>query len=109
MFPIYSAYPTAPNQLLTQPQPSQTIQYVSGRAGVDSFPMSANSSGLFMDSTQCKFYIKQTDANGIPTVKTYKFEEVTDDTANADYITRSEFETFKAELNKTSTAGELSL
>ena len=108
MYPIYNTYPTVPNQLLPQPQTAQTIQYVSGRAGVDSFPMSANSSGLFMDSTQCKFYIKQTDANGIPTVKTYKFEEVTDDTVNAEYITRSEFENFKAELNKNST-GELSL
>ena len=100
MYPVYN-----PFQQLQLPQPSQNIQYVNGKASADAYQMPPNSSVLLMDSTCSRFYIKKTDASGMATVHTYSFEEVTDEPSNPDYVTRDEFETFKAELNKPTEAG----
>ena len=100
MYPIYNPY-----QSLIPQNTQQNIQYVNGKASADAYQMTPNSSVLLMDSTQCRFYIKQTDASGIATVKTYEFKEVTDTPVNSDYVTRAEFDAFKAEMNKPEEAG----
>lgn len=41
--------------------------------------------------------MKQTDASGIATVRAYDFKEAEEDRP-AEYVTKSEFETFKAEM-----------
>lgn len=103
MYPVFNAYPTLSQPMLSQPTPQTppAIQYVNGKTSAEAYQLPANSSVLLMDSSECKFYIKQTDASGMATVKTYKFEEVRDDTVNPEYITRSEFESFKSELKHT--------
>ena len=47
-----------------------------GIEGAKSYPMGANCRVPLFDDTEDVFYIKSTDANGFPTVKKYKFEEV---------------------------------
>lgn len=101
MYPIYNN-PYQFNPQLNTPQPSNTnqIQYVNGRASVDMFQMNPNESALLMDSTQDVFYIKKTDASGLATVRTFSFSEITDANKDAQYVTREEFEKFKAELKE---------
>lgn len=86
--------PTIPQMPQLQ---QQTIQYVNGKQSAESYQMPANSSVILMDSNTNKFYLKQTDASGIATIRTYDFRESKDDKP-AEYVTKSEFEQFKAKL-----------
>ena len=78
-------------------QPTQNIQYVNGRQSAESYQMMPNSSVILMDSNKARFYWKQTDASGMATVRAYDFKEVEENKA-PEYVTKSEFETFKAEM-----------
>ena len=90
MYPIYQY-----QSFLSQP--TQNIQYVNGRQSVDSFPMTPNSSVILMDSNLARFYIKQTDASNMATIKAYDFTEVEEEKPT-EYVTKAEFETFKEKL-----------
>lgn len=101
---MYSYYPPMQSPLFTQapllPQAQpQSIQYVNDRASVDSYQLPANSSVILMDSNQARFYVKQTDASGAATVKSYDFKE-TEKEKPKEYVTKEEFESFKANLKK---------
>jgi len=87
---MYGLYPFTPPQ-------TQNIQYVNGRQSAESYQMLPNSSVILMDSTKARFYMKQTDASGMATVRAYDFKEVEADKP-AEYVTKSEFENFKAEM-----------
>lgn len=76
-------------------QPQSDLQFVNGRESVDVYPMAPNSKVLLMDSTMPRFYIKQTDASGMATVTAYDFTAATDAPAE-EYVTRAEFEEWKA-------------
>ena len=88
-------YPFVPYQTVL-PQ-SQTIQYVNGRQSAETYQMTPNSSVILMDSNQARFYLKQTDASGIATIRAYDFSEAEEERP-AEYVTKSEFESFKAEM-----------
>ena len=100
-------YPLNPFQIpqtpylsaLQVPQAPQTenIQYVSGKQGVESYQMAANSSAVFLDSSTNRFYTKHTDANGTATIKSFDYTESEEDKP-IEYVTKAEFETFKAHL-----------
>ena len=49
-----------------------------------------------MDSTMPRFYIKQTDASGMATVTAYDFTAASEKPAD-EYVTRAEFEEWKAQ------------
>ena len=95
MYPIYpyQSFQTTP----IVPQATQTIQYVNGKQSAESYQMPANSSVILMDSNTSRFYLKQTDASGMATIKTYDFKEIEADKPT-EYVTKSEFEQFKAKL-----------
>lgn len=88
-------YPFMSTPYLTQP--TQNIQYVNGRQSAESYQMPSNSSVILMDSNRARFYMKQTDASGMATIKAYDFKEV-EENRPTEYVTKSEFETFKAEM-----------
>ena len=90
MYPIYQY-----QSFLSQP--TQTIQYVNDRKSAESYPMNANSSVILMDSNLPRFYLKQTDASGIATVKSYDFTE-TEEEKPVEYVTKAEFESFKKNM-----------
>ena len=92
MYPIYPAI----SPYVPQAQP-QSIQYVNGRQSAESYQMPANSSVILMDSNLARFYMKQTDASGMATIRSYDFKE-TEQEKPAEYVTKSEFESFKAEM-----------
>lgn len=79
------------------PQQTQNIQYVNGKGSVESYQLPANSSVILMDSNMARFYVKQTDASGLATIKSYDFKETEEDKPK-EYVTKDEFESFKATL-----------
>ena len=94
MYPSMYPYQTTP--FLPQAQP-QTIQYVNGKQSAESYQMPANSSVILMDSNCARFYMKQTDASGMATIKSFDFKE-TEEEKPTEYVTKQEFEKFKANL-----------
>jgi len=50
-----------------------------------------------MDSNLPRFYMKQTDASGMTTIKAYDFKEAEEEKPQ-EYVTKQEFEKFKASM-----------
>ena len=96
--PLQNPFMMQMPQIVPQAQ-QQQIQYVNDRSSVDSYQLPANSSVILMDSNLPRFYVKQTDASGIATVKSYDFKE-TEKEKPKEYVTKEEFESFKAGLKK---------
>lgn len=98
MYGIYPPYQAT--QYLPQLQPLQqpiSIQYVNDLKSAESFQMPASSSVILMDANLPRFYMKQTDASGVATIKSYDFKE-TEAEKPKEYVTKEEFEKFKANL-----------
>lgn len=82
-------------------QPQVDIQFVNGKSSAEVYVMPPNSRVILMDSEKARFYLKETDASGLSKITSYDFTEVVEqDTATTDYITRQEFEEWKAMLNE---------
>lgn len=99
-----SYYPPMQNPFMmplqTQQQPQQviqTIKTVNSKASVESFFLPANSSDVFMDEGNKKFYTKHVDASGAASIKCYDYTETEEDKPK-EYVTKDEFEKFKASL-----------
>ena len=94
--PLQSAF--MPQQPVLAPvQDVQDVQYVNGKAGAEAYQMYANKKAILMDANLPRFYLKQTDANGQATIKSYDFHE-TEEEKPEEYVTKKEFESFKANL-----------
>ncbi|MBO7677207.1 MAG: hypothetical protein J6S49_06810 [Erysipelotrichaceae bacterium] len=93
---MYPIYPNPYQQMVTAPQ-QQTIQYVNGKQSAETYQIPANSSVILMDSNLPRFYMKQTDASGMTTIKAYDFKEAEVEKPQ-EYVTKQEFEKFKASM-----------
>jgi hypothetical protein len=79
--------------------PASNMVYVQGEAGAKGYPVANGYTMLLMDSEEPKFFIKQTDQMGLPTMKAYKFEEIVEpEPEKVEYITKADFEEFKKEI-----------
>ena len=99
---MYSIYPTIPNfpqmtQMNIPAAPQMQVQYVNDKQSAEAYQMSPNSSVILMDSNLPRFYMKQTDASGISTIKAYDFKEAEEEKP-VEYVTKAEFEKFKANM-----------
>ena len=95
--PQFSQLPNLQLQAAPQMQIPQNIQYVNGKESAETYQMPANSSVILMDSNTSRFYLKQTDASGTATIKTYDFKESEEDKP-VEYVTKTEFEAFKNKM-----------
>ena len=87
-------------QFLPQIQ-TQNLIRVNGIEGAKAYQMSANSIVSLFDANEDIMYIKSTDGAGFPSIRSFRFEELKEDTKtepSVDYISREEFEEFKKEL-----------
>ena len=91
---------------LVQPQAINPITWVQGEAGAKSYLVGAGQSVMLMDSENPFFYIKSADQAGMPVLRKFKFEEITDMNQQMvqpenkeEYITREEFEKRMSELS----------
>lgn len=92
---MYNYYPNYPT-------PNNDIVWVQGESGAKSFMVAPNKSVLLMDSEAQRFYIKTSDASGMPLpLRVFDYTEVSD---TPQEVSRSEYESLSArieELEKT--------
>ena len=70
--PVYQS----PSYQQNYPQTS-SIVWVQGEAGARAYPVPANTTMLLMDSESEVFYLKSTDASGMPQpIRIYEYSEV---------------------------------
>lgn len=95
------------NQNSAQQPTTSGINWVQGEAGAKSYAIAPNQSVLLMDSENNVFYIKSSDASGMPMpLRIFDYTErvtVTKNEQNTpvekiDYVTRDEFNKVIAEL-----------
>lgn len=113
-YPVYMnpqnyLYPQTPTQPQVQTPQSSGIVWVQGEAGAKSYLVGAGQSVLLMDSESSSFYIKSTDASGMPLplrvfdyterVQTPKAVGASEISADK-FVTREEFDELKASLSK---------
>ena len=100
--PNYNYTWNSPGVTIPQQQGNTgNINWVQGEAGAKSFLVAPGQSVLLMDSESNVFYIKSSDASGMPMpLRTFDYKEriAKADTQTADYITRAEFEKRLAEI-----------
>lgn len=85
------------------PQHGTGIIWVQGEAGAKAYPVAPGLSVLLMDSEKDCFYIKTTDASGVPMpLRTFTYTEVVQSQQvrqpEPQYVTREEFEELKRML-----------
>lgn len=86
-------------------QSNDGIVWVQGESGAKSFLVAPNKSVLLMDSETERFYIKTSDASGMPLpLRVFKYEEVKalnePNTKSQDYVTRSEYDGLMAKIEE---------
>lgn len=91
----YNYFPYNYQPYQTQ-QPQNTILWVQGIEGAKAHPVAAGGSVLLMDSEETQFYIKTADAAGMPTLRVFKYEELTQTQKPtvdmSGYVTKEELE-----------------
>lgn len=93
----------APVTVNQNPQHGNGIIWVQGEAGAKAYPVGPGTSMLLMDSERDCFYIKTTDASGVPMpLRTFTYTEVVQSQQarqpEPQYVTREEFEELKRML-----------
>lgn len=112
-FPVGYQYPQSFPQSFPQnpqptPQSNNGLVWVQGEAGAKSYLTAPNSTVLLMDSESDSFYLKSTDASGMPLpLRVFDYKErksayseaqVSKDIDISEYVTKSEFEAFRGQI-----------
>lgn len=78
---------------------NEQLVRVTGLDGAKAYQMRPNSAVALFDGAEDVFYLKSTDGAGFPTIRVFRFEEVTaTPKIEPEYITKAEFEKFKEEI-----------
>jgi len=75
------------------------IQYVNSAESADAFNLPPNKTAVLFNQNNDEFYIIQSDASGARTRNDFTFKAKAKD-ARSEYVTRGEFEDFKAEYEE---------
>lgn len=107
-YPVYS--PQQPIQQIPQYQPQQSdngIIWVQGEAGAKAYPIQSGKSVVLFDSETERFFIKSTDASGMPQpLRIFKYSETDENEEKSNkidisqFITRDEFEDLMEKIEK---------
>nr|DAV58930.1 MAG TPA: hypothetical protein [Caudoviricetes sp.] len=89
-----------------QPQQSAPIIWVQGEEGAKAYMVAAGNSVLLMDSENSVFYIKSTDASGMPQpLRVFDYTErgkqapQKPETVDDKFVTRAEFDALRARFD----------
>lgn len=107
--PYQNQYMSQTQMPQAQPQSNNGLIWVQGEAGAKSYLVPPNSTVMLMDSENQRFYLKSTDASGMP--MPLRIFEYTEKAQNApqnapniqtvdysSFATKAEFEAFKSEI-----------
>lgn len=99
--------PQMVNPPVQQPQANQSgLIWVQGEGGAKSYMVAPNATVMLMDSESQRFYLKSSDASGMPLpLRIFEYTEITSAAPAAPavdlstYATRAELEAFRDEIN----------
>ena len=102
----HTVVPPTPAPVSVPAQNGSGAIWVQGEAGAKSYLVAPNTSVLLMDSESERFFIKSSDASGIPLpLRVFAYKEVKSEeqaktpvVEGSAYVTKEEFEAFKNEL-----------
>jgi len=91
------------------PQNNNGLIWVQGESGAKSYMVAPNTTVLLMDSESQRFYLKSSDASGMPLpLRIFEYTEKAQNAASqpsvvqtmdlSSYATKAEFEAFKGEI-----------
>lgn len=116
-FPMNYQQMYYPQQAQMQPQQqnSNSIIWVQGEAGAKSYLVAPNNTVQLWDSENNVIYLKSADSSGLPSMRIldYTIRENTSQMAQnglkneSAYVTKEEFEKFKAEILETRKSSKL--
>lgn len=101
--------PVMPVQAQQQQQNNNSLIWVQGETGAKSYLVAPNSTVLLMDSENQRFYLKSSDASGMPLpLRIFEYTEKAQNASNnasvaqtmdlSSYATKAELETLKNEI-----------
>lgn len=110
---FYNPYQSYQSPYLSQAQAPQTpsanngLNWVQGETGAKSYLVAPGNTVLLMDSEGQRFYLKSSDASGMPLpLRVFEYAEITASAGldkktedNTAYATKAEFAAFKTEIN----------
>ena len=100
MFGNYPYQPTLQSQFANQfespyrQQSKMDIQMVNGPESASAYQMPPNSRQILMDKNIARFYLVETDATGMKSMKAYDFMEAKEE-SQPEYLTKREFEKWR--------------
>ena len=88
-------------------QPNQGLLWVQGVEGAKSYLVAPNTTVLLMDADAQRFYLKSTDASGMPNLRIFEYSELSQNASvpvneNLDdkYVTRAEYADLKKQYEE---------
>lgn len=104
------AQPTPQIPSVAQPQTQSGLIWVQGEAGAKSYLVAPNTTVMLMDSESEKFFIKSSDASGMPQpLRIFEYHEIAQNAPKndfslnpnnyTDYVTKREFEALQARVD----------
>ena len=104
--PYFQQVPEQYRPVQQMSQQSNGLIWVQGESGAKSYLVAPNSTVLLMDSETDQFFIKSSDASGMPLpLRTFKYTEIGKNSAipatsvaGGEYVTRAEFDAFIAKM-----------
>lgn len=113
--PMQQAQNLPPTSMSVANQPTQqnnnNLVWVSGESGAKSYMIPANTTVFLMDSERDCFYLKSSDASGMPLpLRVFAYQEITAQNGHRsdvssqqgttpDYVTKAEFDAFRAQVD----------
>lgn len=81
-------------------QPNNNLIRVTGLDGAKAYQMGANQSVALFDANEDMFYVKSTDGASFPTIRAFRFEEITQNQPSTEnnYVTKEEMENYVKQL-----------
>lgn len=93
-------YPQPYQSFATPKQNPCSPVWVQGIAGAKAYPMGPNEKAVLFDSESAVFYIKVTDATGMPMpLRIFDYNERIEVSSGEDYVTRSEFNSISKKID----------
>ena len=99
----YNIYPANYNPLGYNHQPSSGIVWVQGETGAKAYPVAPNMTVQLMDSEKDRFYIKSSDASGMPLpLRIFDYTEIKSDPSAGplDYATKKDIDELRKRIEE---------
>ena len=105
---LAQTYNPVPQQNVIPVHQGNSLIWVQGEQAAKSYMVAPNTTVLLMDSDASRFYLKSSDASGMPMLRVFEYSEIAQNSSKtpvesptvdlSSYATKAEFEAFRGEI-----------